>query len=88
MAKDTFLRGFRELLKTIYSIFLIFQEKMRHRITRLMMYNIVGLLKFFPEKNQKFYPNQSEKNFWEISKIFELDMISAAFRCVEHDALG
>ena len=47
-----------------------------------MMYNTIGFLKFFRKKNLKnFHRMSQKKNFWEISKIFELDMLYTVFRC-------
>ena len=63
---------------------------MRHKITRLMMYNTLEFSKIFLEKNFKNFNQISQKKifFWEIFKIFELDMLYTVFRCVEHDAIG
>ena len=63
---------------------------MRHKITRLMMYNILGFFKIFLKKKIKNFSQISQKKnfFWEISKNFELDMLYTVFRGVEHDAIG
>ena len=62
---------------------------MRNKITRLMMYNIIGFLKNVSKKNFKNFSQISQKKFfWEISKNFELDMLYAVFRGVENDGIS
>ena len=61
---------------------------MRHKSTRLMIYNTLGFSKKILEKNfQIFNQISQKKNFWQISKNFELDMRYTVFRGVEHDAI-
>ena len=60
---------------------------MRHKITRLMIYNILGVFKIFSTKNFK-NSSQKKKVFWEISKNFELDILYTVFQGVEYDAIG
>ena len=62
---------------------------MRHKNTRLTMYNTIGFFKIFSKKKFKNFSQISQKKkFWEISKNFELDMLYTVFRGVEHDAIG